>query len=258
MSWKRVKRNKMNRIKILIVDDNSLAAMKLSESLSQNEDFVIVNHAKDGVEAIDFINKYNPDVVLLDIIMPKLDGFEVLERFKNVSEVNRPVFIVFSAISQDSYITRVMNLGANYYIIKPFDENVIATRIRQWYYDTKNDRFRETEYQMLKNVGSTKSKQDDELKMLATKFMREFGLKANMTGYFYIRDIIIEAFDYYCKYSVLPKGIYKKIATSNKVTVQKVERAIRNCIEKRIADEDNRLTNSQVICKLIDEIRINC
>jgi two-component system response regulator (stage 0 sporulation protein A) len=248
----------MNRIKILIVDDNSLAAMKLSESLNQNEDFEIVNRAKDGLEAIELIKKHNPDVVLLDIIMPKLDGFEVLERFRDVTGNERPIFIIFSAISQDSYITRVMNLGANYYIIKPFDENVIATRIRQWYNDTKQDQLKKNEYQMLQHVGRTKSNQDDELKMLATKFMREFGLKANMTGYFYIRDIIIESFDYYCKYNELPKGIYKKIAFSNNITGQKVERAIRNCIEKRIADDDNRLTNSQVICKLIDDIRINC
>lgn len=248
----------MGKISILIADDNALAAKRLSDSLVQNEDFEIVNYAKDGLEAIESIKKDKPDVVLLDIIMPKLDGLEVLEYFKNITGSDRPVFIVFSAISQDSYITRVMSLGADYYIIKPFNENVIAIRIRQLYYDIKKDQIKQNEYQIYKPPVGYKAHKDDELIMLATKYMREFGLKANMTGYFFIREIITASFDYYCETEKLPKGIYQKIATSNNVSVPKVERAIRNCIEKRAAFDEERLTNFQVICKLINDIRINC
>ena len=104
-----------------------------------------------------------------------------------------------------------------------------------------------------------KNQTDNEIKLLATKYMREYGLKAHMTGYSYIRDIITASFDYYCKTGSLPKGVYRTIAEKNGVPVQKVERAIRNCIEKGIDENENakKPTNSQVICRIIEKIRKN-
>jgi two-component system response regulator (stage 0 sporulation protein A) len=248
----------MSKIKILIADDNLLAAQKLFDKLSEYEDFELIL-ARDGLETIEHINKEKPDVVLLDIIMPKLDGVGVLEYAKANIRENRPIFIVFSAISQENYISRVMNLGANYYILKPFDEAVIASRIRQLYSAQNKETQIKTESQNKNIVVKSKNSYDDELMVLATKYMREYGLKAHMTGYSYIRDIIIGVFDSYCQTGSMPKGIYRTIATKNNVSVQKVERAIRNCIEN-VKDNNNaqsRPTNSQVICQLIEQIRIN-
>lgn len=250
----------MGKIKILIADDNLLAARKLFDKLSIYEDFEIIDIAKDGHETIELIEKERPDVVLLDLIMPKLDGFGVLEYSKADTRENKPIFIVFSAIGHDSYISKAMNLGANYYIIKPFDETVIAARIRQLHSgDVINKKQRiKTEIQKPILDNRLKESYNDELRILATKYMREYGLKAHMTGYCYIRDIIIAAFDYYCQKGVLPKGIYREIASKNSVSVQKVERAIRNCIENGIEDrnDEKKPTNSQVICKFIQKIRL--
>lgn len=248
----------MSKIKILIADDNLLAAQKLLDKLSEYEDFELYL-ARDGIETIEHITNKKTDVVLLDIIMPKLDGVGVLEYAKaNISE-NRPMFIVFSAISQENYISRVMNLGATYYILKPFDEAVIASRIRQLYGAENKDIYYKTEKQKEITTVTTKNPYDDELMVLATKYMREYGLKAHMTGYCYIRDIITLVFDSYCQTGSMPKGIYRTIANKNNVSVQKVERAIRNCIEN-VKDNNttkSRLTNSQFICQLIEKIRIN-
>ncbi len=248
----------MNKIKVLVADDNILAAKRLIDKLSEYDIFSI-SSARDGIETIEKINTEKPDVVLLDIIMPKLDGIAVLEYVQTNIKSNKPIYIVFSAISQENYINKVMNLGASYYILKPFDEAVIAARIIQLYSDiNKAVQFK------VKNKNSnldvrSKNQQDDELKVLATKYMREYGLKAHMTGYSYIRDIIVTAFDIYCQTGSMPKGIYRAIADKNKVSVQKVERAIRNCFES-VKDCDNiesRPTNSQAICKLIEKIRVN-
>lgn len=249
----------MCKIKVLIADDNLLAAQRLIERLGLEEELAILGVAKDGLETIEWIQREKPDVVLLDIIMPKLDGIGVLEFFRAHPELERPIFIVFSAISQESYVTRVMNLGANYYIIKPFDENVIATRIRQWYSDLKKDNMIKPVYQVPTPPRKAKPALNDELRLLATKYMRESGLKAHMTGYSYIRDIIMDSFDSYCRNGVLPKGIFRTIAHQNNVPLQKVERAIRNCIENGIDENElgKRPTNSQVICSLIEKIRIN-
>ena len=247
----------MRKIKVLIADDNLLATQKLLDKLGKYKDFVLIT-ARDGIETIEQINKENPDVVLLDIIMPKLDGVGVLEYAKTNLNENKPIFIAYSAISQENYISRVMNLGADYYIIKPFDEEVIASRIVQLYNDSGNVDYFKYENQ---DIGTQRLKNpyDDELMVLATKYMREYGLKAHMTGYCYIRAIIIEAFDSYCQTGRMPKGIYRTIANKNGVSVQKVERAIRNCIEnvKDYSDKEKKPTNSHVICELIEKIRYN-
>lgn len=248
----------MSKIKILIADDNLLVTQKLFDKLNEYEDFELIT-SRDGVETIELIIKEKPDVVLLDIIMPRLDGIGVLEYAQINIKENKPVFIVFSAISQESYISRVMDLGANYYILKPFDKEVIASRIRQIYSDKDKDQFLKTDNQRENLVKELKNSYDDELMVLATKYMREYGLKAHMTGYCYIRDIITTAFDYYCQNGNMPKGIYRTIANKNNVSVQKVERAIRNCIEN-VKDDDNsgkKPTNSEVIGLLIEKIRIN-
>jgi two-component system response regulator (stage 0 sporulation protein A) len=253
----------MNKIKILISDDNMMAATLLYDKLSVYGDFELIGVARDGIETIEIAQKEKPDVILLDIIMPKLDGIGVLEHLKAANSGYNPIFIVFSAVSQENYIARAMSLGANYYILKPFDETVIASRIRQLYAAENTKQFINTEYQKLgldKKQNNPKKPYDDELMVLATKYMREYGLKAHMTGYNYIRGIIIDAFDSYCQTGSLPKGIYRSIAVKNNVSVQKVERAIRNCIESVKTDDDNaerKPTNSQVICQLIEKIRIN-
>ncbi len=250
----------MSKIRILIADDNQLAAQTLRDNLEEHDDFEVTNIAQDGYQAIELIEKDLPDVVLLDIIMPKLDGIGVLEYARTLTKESRPVFIIFSAISQEIYISRAMNLGANYYIIKPFDESVIATRVRQLYSDSERAQVGKSQYTYkATNNYKQKNQTDNELKLLATKYMREYGLKAHMTGYSYIRDIITASFDYYCKTGSLPKGVYRTIAEKNGVPVQKVERAIRNCIEKGIDEDENekKPTNSQVICRIIEKIRKN-
>lgn len=261
----------MSKIKILIADDNLVAANKLFDKLSEYEDFELISFAKDGYEAIELIEKERPDVVMLDIIMPKLDGIGVLEYAKTLKE-NRPVFIIFSAISHENYISKAMKLGANYYIIKPFDEDVIASRIRQLFSDTIVKQYVKIDYQNSTKLNKItipdmpnktekpkKNNTDDELRFLATKYMREYGLKPHMTGYCYIRDIIIVAFDCYCKTGTLPKGVYRVFASNNNVSIQKVERAIRNCIENVKGDnlDEKKPTNSQVICQLMQKIRVN-
>jgi len=248
----------MSKIRVLIVEDNLLTARSLYDKLSESQDFELLDIAKDGVEAIERIKNERPDVVLLDIIMPRLDGIGVLEYSREYRENGLPVFIVYSAVSAENYISRAMNLGANYYIIKPFDESVLALRIKQIFTDNNVKQYSTQDYNT-RIPSKQKNRHDDELKLLATKYMREYGLKAHMTGYCYIRDIITQSFDVYCQSGTLPKGIYREIAAKNNVSVQKVERAIRNCIEN-VATEDEtqkKPTNSQVICQIIEKIRAN-
>ncbi len=117
-------------VKVLVVDDNKRIANLLKDALERESDIQVVGIAYDGEEALKAIGLLHPDVMLLDLIMPKIDGLGVMERLQNREGEHRPKIIVVSAISQESVTENVFELGAAYYILKPFDTRVIVSRVR--------------------------------------------------------------------------------------------------------------------------------
>ena len=120
------------KIRILIADDNFDFVTTIVNYLNQEEDFEIVATAKDGIEAFEKIMKTNPDVVLLDVIMPHMDGLGVLEKLNE--EGKTITCIMLSAVGQTKITQKAISLGADYYVVKPFDIDVLINRIR----DIKN------------------------------------------------------------------------------------------------------------------------
>lgn len=114
---------------IFIADDNTEFVSALVAFLNEEEDFEVVGTANDGRTAIEEIQSLKPDVVLLDIIMLHVDGIGVLEKLNEMSDIN-PVCIMMSAVGQEKVTTRSMALGAQYYIIKPFEMDILTKRIR--------------------------------------------------------------------------------------------------------------------------------
>ena len=110
-----------DKITVLIADDNPDFANTLTSYIKEDEEFEIIAIARDGREAVDMILNTQPDVALLDVIMPHLDGLGVLERV-NAARMNKtPMFIMLSAVGQDKITQRSLDLGAEYYVMKPFD-----------------------------------------------------------------------------------------------------------------------------------------
>ena len=131
--WKKGREEKkMEKIRVLTVDDN-VRILELYEELLKNDSAVEhIGRAEDGVEAVKKIKELQPDVVLLDIIMPKLDGIGVLEQIRKDTELKKqPHVIVITAIGQERVTESVFALGASYYIMKPFDSAVVMQRIHQ-------------------------------------------------------------------------------------------------------------------------------
>ena len=118
-------------IQLLIADDNREFCELLKEFINQQEDINLVGIAYNGLEALDMIRETSPGVVVLDIIMPHLDGIGVLEKLLKGNPGSKPKIIMLTAFGQESVTQRAVELGADYYILKPFDFNVLATRIRQ-------------------------------------------------------------------------------------------------------------------------------
>ena len=109
------------KITVLIADDNQEFSTTLATYLKNQEDMVVVGRAKDGNEALDMVSSLMPDVLLLDVIMPHLDGLGVLEKISTMQINKKPICIMLSAVGQDKITQKAIALGAEYYVVKPFD-----------------------------------------------------------------------------------------------------------------------------------------
>ena len=119
------------KITVLVADDNSDFTMTLSSYLEKEEQIQIVGIAKDGNEAYEKAIELKPDILLLDIIMPHLDGLGVLEKLGETNLEKSPLVIILSAVGQDKITQKAISLGAQYYIVKPFDINVLIKRMKE-------------------------------------------------------------------------------------------------------------------------------
>ena len=117
-------------MKILVVEDDSFFRNYFTTKLTENG--FQVESAVDGEEALVKINAGKPDLILLDIIMPKKDGFEVLKSLTVDNLINTLPVIVFSTLGQEDDVKKALSLGARDYINKSlFDFNVILAKINQ-------------------------------------------------------------------------------------------------------------------------------
>ena len=118
------------KISVLIADDNQEFSHTLANYIQEQSDMEVIGMAKDGEEALEMIINIQPDIALLDVIMPHLDGIGVLEKLNVTQMGKKPICIMLSAVGQDKITQKAVNLGAEYYVIKPFDIELLIKRIR--------------------------------------------------------------------------------------------------------------------------------
>lgn len=133
-----------DKLSILVADDNIDFAKNLTNYIEREDEMEVIGIAKDGLEAVDMIKNTKPDVAIIDVIMPQLDGLGVLERINESNLEKKPLFIVLSAVGQDKITARALELGAQYYVVKPFDISLLMRRVKElkFYKPTRNKKFR--------------------------------------------------------------------------------------------------------------------
>lgn len=262
---------KNEKISMLIVDDNKDFCSILSDYLSTQEDVEVVGIAKDGLEALELITKKVPDVIVLDIIMPHLDGLGVLEKLHNMELEKFPKIIILSAVGQDKITQRAINLGADYYVVKPFDFEVFMKRIRQITGTTPAIIERRKQIDMGSSLINP-SISSKSLEAKITNIIHEIGVPAHIKGYLYLREAITMVVDNVELLSAVTKELYPSIAKKFNTTPSRVERAIRHAIEvawsRGKVDTINNLfgytvntdkgkpTNSEFIAMVADKLRL--
>ena len=120
-----------DRVRVVLVDDNREFCQLLEEYLNEQENISAVGVGYNGVEGLKLVKEKEPDILVLDLIMPHLDGIGVMEELNRLDLSSKVKTIILTAFGQEEVTKRVVELGANYYIMKPFDLDKLAERIRQ-------------------------------------------------------------------------------------------------------------------------------
>lgn len=260
----------MGKISVAIVDDNERMVNLLEDILKEDADIEVVGKSENGIDALDMIKEKKPDVVLLDLIMPKLDGLGVMEKVRRDSEFKKtPSFIVITAIGQEGVTESAFELGANYYIMKPFDSSVVLSRIKQLkgdYHSKFIDNHKVTAFE------NKSSYMERNLETDVTNIIHEIGVPAHIKGYQYLRDAIMMSVNDVEMLNSITKLLYPSIAKRHKTTPSRVERAIRHAIEVAwsrgkmdtidelfgytVSNGKGKPTNSEFVALIADKIRL--
>ena len=274
-------RNVKDKKTILIADDNPEFARVLTEYIEEDEELEVIAVARDGKEAVEMILNTRPDIALLDVIMPHMDGIGVLERINEANMDKKPLCIMLSAVGQDKITQRALELGAEYYAIKPIEIDMLLRRIKE----IKS--FRPSQFKMNVNSNnmvnreiktqyielSPEEKKDQKhLEALVTNIIHEVGVPAHIKGYQYLREAIMMVVNNIDIINQITKQLYPEIATKYHTTPSRVERAIRHAIEVAwtrgqtetvdsifgytISAAKGKPTNSEFIAMIADKLRL--
>lgn len=259
----------MQKIQVLLADDNREFTHLLSEFIGEQEDMEIVGVAYNGNEVLRFLEQQRelPDVLILDIIMPHLDGLGVLEKMRDLNLPSQPKIIMLTAFGQENITQKAVQLGASYYILKPFDMETLTNRIRQLAGNATT--ITTTSSPRANVVHMPKGKNLD---ANITSIIHEIGVPAHIKGYQYLREAITMVYNNIEILGAITKTLYPAIAEKYKTTPSRVERAIRHAIEVAwtrgnidsisfifgytINISKSKPTNSEFIAMVADKLRI--
>ncbi len=212
------------KIRILLADANSEFDKLLEESLAEERDLELAAIATDGPEALTKLRELRPDVLLLDLVLPKLDGLEVLRRLPE-SGARCPV-IVLSGFINSKVVTDCAALGASYFMPKPCDMHALLLRIRQLCAAPGAE-----VSEGIDCSGTPLSRREADLEATVTEIIHEIGVPAHIKGYQYLREAIILTIQDMDVINAVTKVLYPEVAKRYNTTPSRVERAIRHAIE---------------------------
>lgn len=267
----------MENVNVVIVDDNPMILNTLDEVISSEAGLSVIGRADNGKDAIDMIKDTQPDVVLLDLVMPQMDGITVVENIKKkTSMLKNPAFIILSAVGGEQMTEEAFQAGANYFLMKPFDKDILVNKIRR----IGKRPVRPVPGKVLEAPLKAATPEEaamnreeymkEHLETDITKMLHELGIPAHIKGYQYLRDAISMVVRDREMMEAVTMILYPEIAKKNYTSSSRVERAIRHAIEVawgrgslEVIDElfgytistgKGKPTNSEFIALIADKI----
>lgn len=255
-----------DHVRIVLVDDNREFCQLLEEYLNEQDNFEVVGVAYNGVDGLKLLREKEPDVLVLDLIMPHLDGIGVMEEMNRVNFAKDVKTIILTAFGQEEVTKRVVELGANYYIMKPFDLDKLVERVNQLMTPPTGS---SNGYVI---SSSNNPQKGVDLDVRITEVMHQLGVPAHIKGYIYLRvaiELVINDIEFL---GAVTKELYPTVAEKFHTTPSRVERAIRHAIEvswdrgninalnkyfgTTVSANSGKPTNSQFIAKIADKLRL--
>ena len=257
----------MEQLNVAIADDNERMLNILGEMIESDKELCLVGKANNGEDMYQIIKSKEPDVVLLDLIMPKMDGLSVMELVNMDKNLKKhPSFIIVTAIGQERITEDAFEKGASYYILKPFNNEIVIQRIKS----LRKKGMAELKYTEVKQNHT--EMQQKNLEAQVTDLIHEIGIPAHIKGYHYLRDAILMAIDDMDVLNAITKVLYPTVAKRHQTTSSRVERAIRHAIEVAwsrgkldtleqlfgytVSTGKGKPTNSEFIALVADTIRL--
>lgn len=250
--------------KILIADDNCDHGI-VTKTLLENAGFNVVGLAKNGEEAVELVRQLAPDVLILDIVMPRYDGYAVLKTLAADKDIKPPVTIVYTCIENDESIRQAIDLGATYYLYKDTDSEVLIDTVAAFCSDA-SAKSAKLSPPKIRPYGSRN------LEERVTEIIHEIGVPAHVKGYQYLRAAIIMAVEDRSVVDAITKQLYPDVAKAFKTTASRVERAIRHAVELAwdrgnvdtlnsyfgytISGSKGKPTNSEFIAMIADRLQL--
>lgn len=261
----------MEKIRVFMADDNVDFCETVSDYVSCQSNMEVIGQAFDGEEAVEKIQELQPDVALLDICMPFVDGLDVLKRVRSDEGLEKqPVCIMLTASAQDMTTQTALHLGADFFMAKPIDLNILVERINQ--FTGNKTMVQETSRPSLVAKPAAKPESFD-LETVITEIMHELGVPAHIKGYQYLREAIMLVIHNQDMINSIIKQLYPAVAKRYSTTNSRVERAIRHAIEVAwdrgeteklsayfgytIHTDRGKPTNSEFIAMVADKIRLS-
>ena len=255
----------MDRVRVVLADDNLQLRDMVAEYLRTQGGLEIAALASNGIEALRAVQEHQPDVLVCDLIMPQMDGYAVLEHLSAMKPDKRPGVIALTALGRDDFIARAINLGVDYYMVKPFDLATLAQRVLE----------AAGESERAAKIGQQHYETDHGAQSLEERIANLFltvGIPAHIKGYQYLREAVKMAIENPDVMGRITKELYPGIARRFGTTSSKVERAIRHAIEvawnrgriealdeafgRNVCSLDDKPTNGEFIALVSDRLRI--
>ncbi len=265
----------MTMLNVAIAEDNPKTLEVLNRMLETEDDIQVVGKAENGEDAYEMILNTKPDVVLMDVIMPGMDGVAVMEKLKSDEKLEKkPSFIMVSAAGSENVTEDAFRMGANYFIMKPFKKEVVIDKIRRIAgYSMKPKGLNLAGIRKVKPYESQIEYMEQNLENDVTQILHEIGVPAHIKGYQYLREAIAISVADQDMLTSVTKVLYPNIAKKHQTTSSRVERAIRHAIEVAwsrgkmdtindifgytVSNGKGKPTNSEFIALLSDKIRLD-
>lgn len=254
------------KFSVYVVDDNYDGCNKMKDEIRKNELFEVVGSAANGEQCLKELTNRSVDFLILDLIMPIKDGFQVLNELK-ACRIHAKYILCTTPIINDAMIQDLQQFTISYLLMKPFEVKQMITKM------IAISGMQEKQG----NVIQLDLSERDKIKKLAlereiTDILHEIGIPAHIKGYLYLRTAILETYENIDFLGQITKVLYPEIARKYSTTSSRVERAIRHAIEVAwnrgnvdaiddifgytISASKAKPTNSEFIAMISDKLRL--